>query len=55
MIIEILALISILYVGFGSIGLVGYLTKKNLKGWLIPIILILSTITILVLLRGGNC
>jgi len=52
MIVEILTLISILYIGFSSVILFGFISRKKLNGLYISIILLLSTITILILLRG---
>jgi len=53
MIIEILTIIALLYIGFGSAVLVGYISKVNI--FYPPIlILLLSSIVLLLIIRGGT-
>ncbi len=56
MIIEILTIIALLYIGFGSAVLVGYIIRVNPKAFYLPILILLfSSITLLLLVRGGTC
>jgi len=53
---EILTIIALLYIGFGSAVLVGYISKVNPKVFYLPILILLfSSITLLLIIRGGTC